>query len=219
MKETGSLSEARRSFFATLKAGMAMLGATAVAASPAFAAQSSANTKWQPARHSQDDWFDGIPGQHRLVFDTTDSGGMNSALTYATNYYLANQSGYGLQNSDLAIVVIARHFSTPFAFNDSIWTKYGDTISSFIDKNKEPSKANAYARQLNGLIGRGVHLAVCQMATTFLAESIAKAVNADSKDIFNEIAANLLPNSHMVAAGIVAVGRAQERGYSFVHAV
>jgi intracellular sulfur oxidation DsrE/DsrF family protein len=219
MKEHGSASQARRSFFTTLKAGMTMLGAAAITASSAFAAQSSENAKWQPVRHSQDDWFDGIPGKHRLVFDTTDSGGMGSALTYATNYYLANQSGYSLQNNDLAVVIIARHFSTPYAFNDSIWTKYGDTISSFIDKNKEPSKTNAHGRQLNGLIGRGVHLAVCQMATTALTEAMAKAANADPKDVFNEVVANLLPNSHMVAAGIVAVGRAQERGYSFVHAV
>ena len=144
---------------------------------------------------------------------------MSSALTYATNFYLANQSGYGLQNGDLAVVIVARHFSTQFAFNDSIWAKYGDTISSLIDKSKGPSKANPQLNQLNGLIGRGVHLAVCEMATTFIAESIAKAVKADSKDIVSEIKANLLPNSHMVAAGIVAVGRAQERGYSFVHAV
>jgi len=28
------------------------------------------------------------------------------------------------------------------------------------------------------------------------------------------VVANLVPNSHMVAAGIVAVNRAQERGYT-----
>ena len=196
---------------------MTVLG-PASAVTRTAAAQSTDNAKWQAVRHAQDDWFDQIPGKHRLVFDTTEPNGLNSALLYATNYYLANQSGYGLQNADLAVVVIARHFSTPFAFNESIWAKYGTNIWSFIDKNKEPSKTNAHGRQLNGLIGRGVHLAVCQMATTALTETMAKAANADPKDVFNEVVANLLPNSHMVAAGIVAVGRAQERGYSFVHA-
>jgi hypothetical protein len=33
----------------------------------------------------------------------------------------------------------------------------------------------------------------------------------------NEIAENLLPNSHLVAAGFVAVNRAQEYGYAFVN--
>ena len=57
---------------------------------------------------------------------------MSSALTYATNYYSANNSGYGLQNADLAVVIIARHFSTPYAYNEAIWTKYGVQISDFV---------------------------------------------------------------------------------------
>ena len=36
---------------------------------------------------------------------------------------------------------------------------------------------------------------------------------------YNELAANLVPNSHMVAAGIVAVNRAQERGFTLVTAI
>jgi intracellular sulfur oxidation DsrE/DsrF family protein len=34
-----------------------------------------------------------------------------------------------------------------------------------------------------------------------------------------EMAANLIPNARLVPAGIVAVNRAQERGYSFVYAM
>jgi intracellular sulfur oxidation DsrE/DsrF family protein len=37
--------------------------------------------------------------------------------------------------------------------------------------------------------------------------------------INEELIANVVNNSHMVPAGIVAVNRAQERGYSFAHAV
>jgi intracellular sulfur oxidation DsrE/DsrF family protein len=197
---------------------MAALGPAGAAVRPA-AAQSTENPKWQAARHAQDDWLDQIPGKHRLVFDTTEPNGLNSALLYATNYYLANQTSYGLQNADLAVVIITRHFSTPFAYNESIWAKYGTNIWSFIDKNKEPSKTNSYARQLNGAIARGAHLAVCQLATRALASMIAGAVNSSEDEIFKEISSNLLPNSHLVSAGIVAVGRAQERGYAIVPAV
>jgi intracellular sulfur oxidation DsrE/DsrF family protein len=34
-------------------------------------------------------------------------------------------------------------------------------------------------------------------------------------DIIKELTEHLVPNSHMVPAGIVAVSRAQERGYTF----
>jgi intracellular sulfur oxidation DsrE/DsrF family protein len=208
----------KRSFLRTVGTRMTLFGAAAATVVPAVAAQSSEKSPWRPARHSQDDWFEDLPGQHRLVFDTTEPNGLSSALLYTTNYYAANQSSYGLQNSDLAVVIVVRHFSTPFAYNDTIWSKYGTTMSRFIDAHKEPSTSNTYIRQMNGAIGRGVHLAVCSMATRALAGSIARDVNSTEDEIFKEIGANLLPNSHLVPAGIVAVARAQERGYTFVHA-
>jgi intracellular sulfur oxidation DsrE/DsrF family protein len=209
---------ARRYFLRKVGTGVTVFGAAAAAITPGAGAQSAEATRWQPARHTQDDWLDQIPGKHRLVFDTTEGGGMSFALAYAGNFYTANQSDYGLQNSDLAVVIIARHFSTPFAYNDTIWSKYGEPISSFIQK-KDPLNTNTYTRQITEMTGRGMHLAICQMATRLLAGSIARAVNSKQDDIYNEIAANLMPNSHLVPAGIVAVNRAQERGYAIVHSV
>ena len=46
---------------------------------------------------------------------------------------------------------------------------------------------------------------------------IAKGGRASTDDIYKELAANLLANSHLVPAGIVAVNRAQERGYTFAY--
>ena len=47
---------------------------------------------------------------------------------------------------------------------------------------------------------------------------IARATGGDADKILEEMVANLVPNARLVPAGIVAVNRAQERGYSFVHA-
>jgi intracellular sulfur oxidation DsrE/DsrF family protein len=198
-------------------AGMTVLGAAAAARTAAEAAQSTIEARFQPASHKEDDWLELIPGKHRLVFDTTAPAGMSSALQWATNYYLANNSGYGLQNADLAVLIIARHASTPFAYKDEMWAKYGVPISDFVERGKEPSMRNANGRALTTLVGRGAHLAVCQLATRAIAGSIARAVNSSQDEIYREIEANLLPNSHLVPAGIVAVNRAQERGYTLVH--
>ena len=179
--------------------------------------------RWQAARHEEDAWFDQIPGKHRLVFDTTTPDGANWAATFANNYYTANGSGYGLKDADLAVIIVMRHNSTSFAYSDAIWSKYGENISkliSFVDPNtKAAPKTNVYNRQLDGLVKMGMHLAVCQMATRRYAGSIAQAVGGTSDDIYKEITSNLLPNAHMVPAGIVALSRAQEYGYTFVHAV
>ncbi|MBI2150296.1 MAG: hypothetical protein HYU27_06790, partial [Acidobacteria bacterium] len=78
---------------------------------------------------------------------------------------------------------------------------------------------NRQGGRLDSLIKRGVRLAVCQMATRAIAGQIARAANQETGAVFQELAANRLANAHMVPAGIVAVNRAQERGYSFVVAV
>jgi hypothetical protein len=57
-----------------------------------------------------------------------------------------------------------------------------------------------------------------QMSTRGIATRIAKATGADTDAIVKEIGANLIANSHFVPAGVLAVNRAQERGYSFVYA-
>src|SRR5579871_140008 len=115
----------RRSFLATFG------GATAIAAaSPAsLQAQRTGVSGWQPARESKDDWLDKIPGKHRMMFDSTTPDAFGAALMYASNFYIANKDGYGLLDGDIAVVIIARHQATPYAFNDAIWKKYGATIS------------------------------------------------------------------------------------------
>ena len=37
-------------------------------------------------------------------------------------------------------------------------------------------------------------------------------------DVYKELTANAMPNTHLVPAGIVCMSRAQERGYTIAHA-
>ena len=111
---------ARRSFLLRLGAGAGVLGATGVNP-PLAAGQAASEAPWRPARHAQDDWYDKIPGQHRFVFDTTTPEGLALALRFANNYFTANQNAYGLKDSDMAVIIVARHKSTSFAYTDAIW--------------------------------------------------------------------------------------------------
>jgi intracellular sulfur oxidation DsrE/DsrF family protein len=116
-----------------------------------------------------------------------------------------------------------------------MWAKYsnaiGEAAGGFDDpKTKTRPTANVYnsgsyigALPNNGvtieaLIGRGVHFAVCQMATRRFAGAIAAAHKLDVEAVYKELSSNLVRNSHMVPAGIVTVNRAQERGYAFANA-
>jgi intracellular sulfur oxidation DsrE/DsrF family protein len=215
---------ARRSFLTTFGTGMAAFGATVVSGESSASAQSNGNAGWQPSRHDQDDWLDQVRGKHRLLFDSSTPAGLANALIFSNNFYTANEAGYGIGNADIALVIVVRHLSTPFAYTDAMWAKYGSLLaqrSGFEDpKTKRPPVINVYNAEgyggptVDALVKRGAHLAVCQMSTRALAGLINKATGAKSDDIYNELTANLVGNAHIVPAGIVAVNRAQERGYS-----
>ncbi len=217
---------ARRSFLAGLGATAALVGVGA----PGAAARPLQGGGWQPARHEQDDWLEQMPGQHRFFLDTLTATGAGEGIGFAHNYLVANESGYGLSSGQLAVVLCLRHFATAFAFTDAIWAKYGAIMAkeiSFVDpKTSKAPTANLYrsadygmslpnwGTTLDDLIGQGVHFAVCDMATHYFAGVVAKQKGITAEEAYTELKAGAIPNCHFVAAGIVAVNRAQERGYS-----
>ena len=223
----------RRSFLARLSAGVTAFAAV-VSSGGTAQGQSLAPTKWLPERHEKDDWLDKGPTKHRLIFDTTTPNGLGDAIAFASNFMRVNRTDYALQNADLAVVIVVRHRSTPFAYSDAIWAKYGVPMASraqFTDpKTKVAPTLNVYnatdysaqlpnrGTTLDSLLKQGVQLAVCQVATRGIAGSIAEATGGNTDAIYNELVASIGSGARMVPAGIVAVNRAQERGYSFVSA-
>ena len=207
---------------------------TAVAAAAIGAPSASAQTrKYQPARHAQDAWLDTVPGRHRTFIDAATVAGAGQALLYANNLYEANKAGYQLADKDVAVVVCYRHFATAFAFNDAIWAKYGAGMSQALEftdpKTKAAPTTNLYksspdygmtlqnfGNTIDGVAKRGTQFAVCDLATHFFAGMIAMASGQMPDAVYNELKANLIPNSHMVAAGVVGVNRAQEYDYTLL---
>ncbi|MGH9717586.1 MAG: hypothetical protein ACRD4R_12785 [Candidatus Acidiferrales bacterium] len=234
----------RRSFLARLGAGIGVAGAAAVGS--VGTAQAATPTRWRPVDDTQDDWLDDIPGQHRFVFDATTANGLGMGIRFASNYFKANEQSYGLKDSDLAVVIVMRHRATPFGFSNTVWAKYGKQLTDqaeFSDpKTDEPftnrmdrlldrvftraSLGNVFvdagdgtdsAKELADLIKRGAHFALCQMSALSVCGIIARATGDNTDAIYKQFAANLIPNARIVPAGIVAVNRAQEHGYSYVY--
>lgn len=220
----------RRSFLTRLNTGLASLAAMA---GVAMAQQkSSAAAHWEPARHEKDDWLEKQPAKHRLVFDTTSPEGVGEALAFANNYFRTNRVDYGLENSDLAVVVVLRHRATALGYNDAMWAKYGAPLAERSKaedpKTRSAPKINIYngteygeltpnrGVTLESLSQLGAQFALCSTSTHAFAAAIAKATGANPDAVFTELTHNLVSNGRMVPAGIVAVNRAQERGYSLV---
>jgi hypothetical protein len=198
-------------------------------------AQSSAGAQpFQPARHAQDEWMDTLPGRHRTVIDCAAATAAGTGVFYANNIFTANRNGYQLADRDVAVIVVLRHDATTFAYNDAMWAKYGSVLANLGQitdpKTNQPPAVNPLDSREFGpamtnrgvtataLANRGAHFAICDMATNRIAGVVASAVKSTQPEIYKELVANVLPNGHMVAAGVVAINRAQERGYSMLTA-
>jgi intracellular sulfur oxidation DsrE/DsrF family protein len=218
----------RRRILAGLGTGIAALGAVTTARQAAAAK----GGRWQPALEAADDWME-LPGRHRLVLDSISPAGAGEALFFTQNYIDMNKSAYHLVPSQLANVVILRHFATIFGYSDAVWAKYGPAFAEMTHfmnpKTKQAAKRNLYdvenfgeqltnrGATLSGLADQGVQFAVCGLATEKIAEMLAPQMNAKVDDVHADFAGNLIRNARLVSAGIVAVNRAQERGYALAY--
>jgi len=197
------------------------------------AATANAQGVFQPARHDNDKWMDEIPGKHRAWIDTSYGVGGMEALHYANNILSSNVNAYGGADSDYAMVICWRHYATPYAFGDAVWSKYGEVFSDVM-KLADPQTGKAWrvnpaniagrtdldngGDTIDKTLARGVQVAICNAATQFYAAGIAGAVKGDTATIYKELVDAAVPNSRLVPAGVIATTRAQEYGYSLLYA-
>lgn len=223
-----------------------LIGAGVVAAAAGMAAacssgaksQNSAAEAWSPSPEPADSWLDKPGTRHRMVFDSVSGDGGSEALGYANNFVHVNESDYGLKPEQIGVVVIFRHMSTPYGYNDAIWAKYGKkfvdamklkddaakrgaTMNPMLAKHPDgdpPPKGMEWVADytLSDLAPKGVQFAVCGLATKAIAGMIA-GKTGNPAPIEAELKANLVPGARIVPAGISTVNRAQEHGYSFAY--
>jgi hypothetical protein len=216
-----------------------LVGLGAAAAASAVAVQSAgaqtAGAAFRATRHPEDSWLDAAPGaKHRIVIDAPTPHGAGEAVLFASNLYDQTKAAYKGTEKDLAIVIVLRHFGTPFGYNDAFWAKYGKPVGTLLEfndpKTKQPPSINVFNSEAYGMelpnFGNtldkvqklGTRFAICDAATHFIASQLAgSGGNADA--IYKELVASILPGSRMVSAGVVAVTRAQEYGYSLIYSV
>jgi hypothetical protein len=190
--------------------GVAAAGATLAATSARAQTARSSSGGFQPARHSQDAWMDEIPGSHRIFVDTSTAGGAADGLLYANNIYNAHVNAYSGEAADLAVIVCFRHFSTALGFSDAIWEKYGEGLEQTMAAAR-PANIDSF---VSSVTANGAEIAICDNATQFFSRQLANAVDRPFNEIYDELRDNAIANSRFVAAGVMALTRAQEYGYS-----
>jgi intracellular sulfur oxidation DsrE/DsrF family protein len=221
MNNDESSPAGRRSLLSGL--GVAALAGVALGSTTARAQQKPG--RFEPKRHAEDAWMDTLPGDHRVFIDTDSAAGSANALRYATNILNAQVGAYKGADRDMAIIVCLRHASTTLGFNDAMWAKYGSSLGAMgrpparepgAEAPPAPSK-NSQTNAIAAAAARGVQFAICDTATTLISGMIARQAGLKAEDVHAELVANTVPNAHMVPAGVMALTRAQEYGYSFLY--
>jgi hypothetical protein len=208
-------------------------GIGAVATSLSDRARADVGRNWSPAQEAQDNWLDAIGNRHRQVFDTISPEGVARALTFTYTFYTANKDAYGIDSRDLGVLMIFRAGSTAFGFNDKFWSKYSPGLADrtkLVDPiTKSAPVVNIYdapdqaallptnGLTLNNMGKMGGRFAICSVASRKLAAALAKGTGETSDSIFAEMQANTVANARMVPAGIIALNRAQEHGFSLCY--
>lgn len=173
---------------------------------------------WQAARHAQDDWLDANTAKHRVILDTWNPERFPDALQFAGNIVETNKTDYDVPADELAVVICVRHRTTPFAFNDAMWTKYGKSLTAqmaWSDPNAPGTPtANPHGKRLAALAAQGVRLAICNRTTRAYSSRAARDAGAANDVVLKEFTASAVIAGHFVPAGVIAVTRAQERGYA-----
>lgn len=210
------------------------IGIAAAAVAGGTTTANAATGGFEPTRHVEDGWMDELAGGHRVFLDSSSPDGGAVAMLYANNILNGHTKTYeGGEESDYAMIVCLRHYSTVFGFGDEVWAKYGEgfyNMVGFADPSTgEAPKVNLM--QVAGLRGlpnggntieslgaRGVKFAICDNAANVMSMGLSRAGFGEAKDIYADLVASAIPNSRFVSAGVVAATRAQEYGYSLLYA-
>ena len=243
MSSDSNQPTARREFIGQLAASAIVL-AGAGCATPAAAGQATSVPTPTPTPsprpqgpsapvHWDDSWFGRLTAKHKAVFDSPEiEDGL--VVFQAIGYVNGMRDALGAANGEVQAVVVMRHSAIPMVFNDAMWEKYGFGKEQKVkDRNGKWARRNPFAdtsaehasrpggamRQrydLAWLASNGHILLGCDLATRGEAGEIAERTNGDSKAIYEELKANLVPGVILQPTGVYAVHRAQEAGCTYI---
>ncbi len=205
---------ARRRFLAQLSGGLAAL--TGFAA-PAAAEEAGLLSP------EHDAWMRRARGKHRQFFHATGPGD-GAAMLMAANFLDIYTSTYGARPEHVSAVIGVHGSALPIGLVDAAWEKYelGKRISVTDPDTKEPAKRNVFAVSgpisIDTVMRRGVVLLVCNVALTRFSGAIATALSLPQAEVYNDLKTSVLPGAIVVPALVVAINRAQEKGFTYVRA-
>ena len=210
-----SLLHNRRSFVSVLAslAGVAALDGQTSAQTPAPAAAG----QWDLT------WFDAFKGRHKQMYDygTWDLAEDTRPLRYVKNYLDTYRDVFGLQSPDVNTAV---GISRAIAINlsDAVWQKYklGERYKIVDAATKQPAVRNIFLSDgdlsVKAMQARGTAFWQCNVALGLVSQQLAQAAGMPVADVRADLVAGLNPGVHLVPSHVMAIGIAQEHGFTYM---
>ena len=218
----------RRDFLGKVTGAAALMGVASLV-NPAKASDSI-----RPFSGNADDpeeWFKGVKGKHRQVFDCTEP---KQIFPFAwPKIYMMTNAATGAPQNDCTAVVVLRHEAIPFALQDSMWAKYklGEMFKIDDPQTKAAALRNPFWKPkpddfsapgigvvqlgIPQLQTEGIMFCACGMAITVYSAVVAGNTKQDPATVKKEWLDNLIAGIPAMPSGVWAVGRAQEHGCGY----
>ncbi|MGA2761111.1 MAG: hypothetical protein ABSF08_12440 [Candidatus Cybelea sp.] len=133
----------------------------------------------------------------------------------------------GVPASEVAPAVVFYHgVSVLYAFDDAMWSRYVIPTNSVPASDaKAKITGNPILKKKGGdwdtsapalIADANARFFVCNLATHGYATRIAKQLHLPAKDVYEDLASHLIPNTMLVPAGVWAVHAIQERQHTLL---
>ena len=222
--------ENRRDFLGKLTGTAAILSAGSILNHAQANGRLSTITGYEP---DPDEWFKGLRGKHRLVFDCT---APKEIFPFAwPALFIQSNVHSGVSEKDCSAVVVFRSHACVYALQDDLWAKYklGEMLKIMDPETKAFAIRNPFWKPkpddfkipglgalplgFSDLQALGIMFSVCNIALTVHSAQIAMSLNQDADTIKKEWLAGLIPEVALMPSGVWALGRAQEHGCGYCY--
>jgi hypothetical protein len=213
-----SFAHTRRSFI-SIVASLAGGAATPVSASQQPRAQARAASGGFDM-----EWLDQMKGQHKQLYDL---GGLELAvdprpLRFARNFLDTFRDVYHLEYPDINTAVGISGPAFPMNASDRLWAKYklGERSKIIDPMTKQPAVRNIFFDgsdvSVKTIQARGAVFWQCNVALGVVAEQLAAAFQMPLADVRADLVAGLNPGVRLMPSHVMALGLAQERGFTYM---
>jgi intracellular sulfur oxidation DsrE/DsrF family protein len=167
-----------------------------------------------------DAWMRPLKGKHRQIFHALDAN--DRAMLMASNYLDAYEHEFGAKPGEANAIIGVHGSALNIGFTDAAWAKYsiGKAANVMDPTTKEPSVRNIFATggelTVDTLQKRGALFLMCNTALRLRSRALAKERGEPYEAVYKDLEASRLPGTILVPALVVAINRAQEKGFTYV---